>query len=77
MYKRQLQHCAIAGEALNPEVYNKFYEATGIQLREAFGQTETTVVPVSYIHLNRKEVELHLQPYCIVDEMMCQEGKQQ
>ena len=39
-----LQHCAIAGEALNPEVYNKFYEATGIQLREAFGQTETTVV---------------------------------
>ncbi|MBE5781208.1 MAG: acetyl-CoA synthetase [Clostridiales bacterium] len=39
-----LKHCAIAGEALNPEVYNKFYELTGIKLREAFGQTETTVV---------------------------------
>lgn len=39
-----LQHCTIAGEALNPEVYNKFYEATGLKLCEGFGQTETTLV---------------------------------
>lgn len=32
----------IAGEALNPSVYNEFYELTGIKLREGFGQTETT-----------------------------------
>jgi acetyl-CoA synthetase len=30
------------GEPLNPEVYKQFYEATGVQLREGFGQTETT-----------------------------------
>lgn len=31
-----------AGEALNPEVYNKFYERTGVKMYEAFGQSETT-----------------------------------
>ena len=38
-----LRHCAIAGEPLNPEVYNKFLEATGLKLREGYGQTEMTV----------------------------------
>ena len=38
-----LQHVSIAGEALNPEVYNQFYKETGLKLTEAFGQTETTV----------------------------------
>jgi len=32
----------IAGEALNPSVYNEFFELIGIKLREGFGQTETT-----------------------------------
>lgn len=38
-----LKHCTIAGEALNPEVFKRFYDATGIKLMEGFGQTETTV----------------------------------
>jgi acetyl-CoA synthetase len=38
-----LKYCTIAGEALNPAVYNKFYELTGIKLMEGFGQTETTL----------------------------------
>jgi len=33
---------AVAGEPLNPEVYQQFYRATGVKLREGFGQTETT-----------------------------------
>jgi acetyl-CoA synthetase len=37
-----LEWCTIAGEALNPSVYQQFYELTGIKLREAFGQTEGT-----------------------------------
>ena len=32
-----------AGEALNPEVYRRFEEATGLQIMEGFGQTETTL----------------------------------
>lgn len=38
-----LKYCTTAGEALNPNVYQTFYERTGIKLMEAFGQTETTV----------------------------------
>ncbi|MGI6203230.1 MAG: AMP-binding protein [Eubacteriales bacterium] len=37
--------CAtVAGEALNPEVYQKFLDATGLALKEGYGQTETTLV---------------------------------
>ena len=38
-----LKYATIAGEALNPEVFNKFYEYTGIKLMEGFGQTETVL----------------------------------
>ena len=38
-----LRYCCTAGEALNPAVYNKFYELTGIKMKEGFGQTETTM----------------------------------
>ena len=38
-----LRYCCTAGEALNPAVYDKFYELTGIRLMEGFGQTETTL----------------------------------
>lgn len=37
-----LKWCCIAGEALNPSVYEEFYKLTGVKLREGFGQTETT-----------------------------------
>ena len=38
-----LRYCTTAGEALNPAVYQRFYELTGIRLMEGFGQTETTM----------------------------------
>ena len=38
-----LKYCTTAGEALEPAVYEKFYERTGIKLMEGFGQTETTM----------------------------------
>lgn len=38
-----LKHASVAGEALNPEIYYRFYEATGLKLMEGFGQTETTL----------------------------------
>ncbi len=39
-----LRKADIAGEALNPEVFERFLEKTGIKLREGFGQTETCVL---------------------------------
>ena len=38
-----LRYCTTAGEALNPAVYDKFLEKTGIRMMEGFGQTETTM----------------------------------
>lgn len=43
-----IKHCAIAGEPLNPEVFNRFYEATGLQVTEGFGQSETSVILANF-----------------------------
>lgn len=43
-----LKYCTIAGEALNPKVYEEFYRLTGIKLKEGFGQTETTLTIATY-----------------------------
>ncbi len=38
-----LEYCTIAGEALNPAVYEQFLQLTDIKLREGYGQSETTL----------------------------------
>ena len=38
-----VRHATTAGEALNPEVWSQFERATGLQIAEGFGQTETTL----------------------------------
>ena len=38
-----LKWCTIAGEALNPSVFDQWKALTGLPLREGFGQTETTL----------------------------------
>jgi acetyl-CoA synthetase len=38
-----LKHCTVAGEPLNPEIYDQFKQETGIALHECYGQTELTV----------------------------------
>ena len=49
-----LKYCTIAGEALNPDVFNKWYEATGIKLMEGFGQTETTLLIANRVGMEPK-----------------------
>ena len=44
-----LKHATIAGEALNPEVFYKFREYTGLSLMEGFGQTETTLTIGNFV----------------------------
>jgi acetyl-CoA synthetase len=43
-----LENCTIAGEALNPVLYDKWLEATGLQLKEGYGQTETALLVATY-----------------------------
>jgi len=49
-----LQHCTIAGEALNPEVYEQFLKATGLELKEGYGQTEMTLAVVTNYWMKTK-----------------------
>lgn len=39
-----VEHMTTAGEALNPEVYRQFEKATGLQIVEGFGQSESTMI---------------------------------
>ena len=39
-----IQHASTAGEALNPEVYRQFQQATGLDIMEGFGQSESTLI---------------------------------
>ncbi len=38
-----LTHCSVAGEPLNPEIYDRWLQMTGIKLFEGYGQTELTL----------------------------------
>ncbi len=39
-----VKHMTTAGEALNPEVYYQFEKLTGLQIKEGFGQSESTML---------------------------------
>ena len=43
-----LKHASTAGEMLAPEVFRRFTERTGLQLREGYGQTETTLLLANF-----------------------------
>ena len=43
-----LEYVTTAGEALNPSVFDAFQDATGLMIREAFGQTETTATIITF-----------------------------
>ncbi|MDR1143840.1 MAG: AMP-binding protein, partial [Spirochaetaceae bacterium] len=49
-----LKHCTVAGEPLEPEIYERFRQGTGIKLRECYGQTELTVTCCTYPWLEPK-----------------------
>ena len=43
-----LKHCSVAGEPLNPDMAEEWKKRTGIELREAFGQTELVVTLATF-----------------------------
>jgi len=49
-----VKHMTTAGEALNPEVYRQFEKATGLQILEGFGQTESTMIIGNLIGASHK-----------------------
>ncbi len=51
---KSLEYCVVAGEPLNPEVYQQFLNLTGVKLMEGYGQTECTVAVATYPWLEPK-----------------------
>jgi acetyl-CoA synthetase len=49
-----LKNCTVAGEPLNPEIFEQFLTGTGLKLRECYGQTELTVTLCTYPWLKPK-----------------------
>ncbi len=49
-----IEHMTTAGEALNTEVFKQFEKATGLQIMEGFGQTETTVAVANLVNSEMK-----------------------
>ena len=49
-----LKYCTTAGEALEPVVFQKFYELVGVKMMEGFGQTETTMTLGTFLWVKPK-----------------------
>ncbi|NLL63581.1 MAG: AMP-binding protein [Ruminococcaceae bacterium] len=49
-----VEHATVAGEPLNPEVFYQFKRATGIELMEGYGQTETTLTIANLVGMTPK-----------------------
>jgi acetyl-CoA synthetase len=47
-YRVHLRECASAGEPLNPEVIAQVRAAWGLDIRDGYGQTETTVLAANF-----------------------------
>ncbi|MDR0998253.1 MAG: AMP-binding protein [Treponema sp.] len=43
-----IEHTSVAGEPLSPEVYHRIKELTGLEVREGFGQSETSVMTACF-----------------------------
>ena len=68
-----LKWCTTAGEPLNPSIFEKWHDRTGIIIREAYGQTETTMVVGTYPWVTPKPGAMGLRnpqyDIDVVDEM--------
>jgi acetyl-CoA synthetase len=43
-----IEHTSLAGEPLSPEVFHRMKEKTGLEIREGFGQSETSVMAACF-----------------------------
>jgi len=70
-----IRHASTAGEALNPEVFDRFREATGLSIMEGFGQTETCCVIGNFVGMSPR-VGAMGKPSPVFDvELLTEDGK--
>ncbi|HII01631.1 TPA: AMP-binding protein [Methanosarcinaceae archaeon] len=69
-----MTYAVVAGEPLNPEVFNRFLEFTGIKLMEGFGQTETVVTIATFPWMEPKPGSIGKPSPGFKIELMDREG---
>ena len=70
-----LKYAVVAGEPLNPEVFNRFLKFTGIKLMEGFGQTETVVAIATFPWMDPKPGSLGKPTPGYKIELMDKDGR--
>ncbi len=70
-----LRYLTTAGEALNPEVVTRIKEATGLEIKEGFGQTETTLTVANLLNMNIKPASMGKPTPNYQVELLDSEGK--
>jgi acetyl-CoA synthetase len=71
----KLKYCTVAGEPLNPEVYQQFLKLTGIKLMEGYGQTELVVTIATYPWMEPKPGSMGKPTPSYEIELLNDEGK--
>ena len=75
-----IKKACTAGEPLNPEVFDRFLEATGLEICEGFGQSESSVMLANYPYMPKRAGSIGLPSPLydidIVDEngKSCEDG---
>ena len=70
-----LRYCTVAGEALNPSVFDRWKRLTGISLMEGYGQTETTLSIGTYPWCKPKPGSMGVRVPQYHVELMDKEGR--
>ena len=70
-----LKHATTAGEMLSPEVFRKFFEATGLTLAEGYGQTETTLLIANFKGVKATEGSIGIPSPLYNIELRTKDGK--
>ncbi len=71
-----LRHASTAGEYLSPEIFQKFYEKTGLCLNEGYGQTETTLLSANYVGVKNKEGSMGVMSPLYTLKLYNREGRE-
>ena len=70
-----LRELAVAGEALNPEVYYQMLKATGIRMRECYGQTEVISLVCTFPWMEPKPGSMGKPAACYDVDIIDDQGR--
>ena len=71
-----LKSASTAGEYLNPEIFQRFHEKTGLYLNEGYGQTETTLLSANYRGIKNKEGSMGVMSPLYTLKLLDKNGKE-